>query len=185
MTCERCGKAFERRPRGAAPRYCSVRCRRSASYARRAADINARKRARYAADPKYRQKALAASAATKARDPEKARRYVRDWHKRHGGNKDYKASWRSENREKVRAYSRRDARQRRVLGTDDGVAYALLLERDPCCYCGGPGGEVDHIVAVKHGGDGDWPNLTAACRSCNARKHARPLLTFLHERAIR
>lgn len=73
-------------------------------------------------------------------------------------------------------------RRRGVPFTDEALEYVPLLLADPCCYCGSPGGEVDHIVPVIDGGSGDWDNLTAACRSCNGRKWQRELLPFLLER---
>ena len=57
--------------------------------------------------------------------------------------------------------------------------YVEILRGDPCSYCGQPAGEVDHIEPLARGGAEGWENFTAACRSCNARKHARPLLQFL------
>lgn len=47
---------------------------------------------------------------------------------------------------------------------------------DLCEYCGLPDGmdivphEVDHIVAVKHGGETDAENLALACYLCNKHK---------------
>ena len=58
-------------------------------------------------------------------------------------------------------------------------AYAGAIATDPCSYCGGPSGTLDHITPKKHGGTDDWSNQTSACFSCNARKQARPLLPFL------
>lgn len=58
-------------------------------------------------------------------------------------------------------------------------AYAVVLLGDPCSYCGSPKVELDHIDSVGRGGSNAWDNLTAACRSCNASKNARPLLAFL------
>jgi DNA-binding XRE family transcriptional regulator len=48
-----------------------------------------------------------------------------------------------------------------------------------CTYCGvtaeEPGVvlEVDHIIAVLHGGSDDFANLTTACKPCNFRKGPR------------
>lgn len=47
------------------------------------------------------------------------------------------------------------------------------LRAQPCSYCGGPGGEVDHIVPLARGGLHHPQNLAAACRSCNASKNDR------------
>lgn len=59
---------------------------------------------------------------------------------------------------------------------DGATDYARLLVNDPCSYCGGPAGTIDHI---EPGDNNEWDNLTAACHSCNSRKRTRPLLVFL------
>lgn len=75
----------------------------------------------------------------------------------------------------------RRAQQLRRVGADpESRRYAKdVVLNDPCSYCGGPGGTIDHIEAVTRGGTSDWTNLAAACMSCNARKHNRSLLSFL------
>lgn len=85
--------------------------------------------------------------------------------------------------EEHRAYSREQARRRR-LGRDElAIEYADVLLLDPCSYCGAPADTIDHIEPVIDGGTNEWCNLTAACASCNSSKHARPLLIFLLRRA--
>lgn len=65
------------------------------------------------------------------------------------------------------------------------VAAYRHLYADPCAYCGAPSAAIDHIVPWSAGGrDEDGMNLTGACRRCNAKKHAKPLLHFLLERAV-
>lgn len=56
-----------------------------------------------------------------------------------------------------------------------------ILNRDAwtCSYCGGEANEVDHIIPLKRGGSDDPDNLTAACRTCNARKHDDSVGVFL------
>ena len=58
-----------------------------------------------------------------------------------------------------------------------------LIRRDPCAYCGGPGGTMDHIRPQASGGQADWKNVTGACRSCNNKKCSWPLLMFLARRS--
>lgn len=90
---------------------------------------------------------------------------------------------RQENPELYRKYARADAQRRRGAAMDaTGRYYFELLRFDPCSYCGGPGGEVDHIDAVGKDGTGHWTNLTGACRRCNAGKFTHPLLTALLQR---
>lgn len=57
--------------------------------------------------------------------------------------------------------------------------YLDALRRDPCAYCGGPGGAIDHIDSTARGGEDDPANLTGACRECNSRKGAAKLLRSL------
>lgn len=75
-------------------------------------------------------------------------------------------------------------RRERLAGAGDGgllaTTYVLMLADDPCSYCGLRGSiTTDHIVPISRDGDGAWDNLTAACGSCNRRKHAQSLLEFL------
>lgn len=44
---------------------------------------------------------------------------------------------------------------------------------------------VDHIVPKAYGGSDDYPNLRAACATCNLRKGARPPLGWLLRRIAR
>lgn len=106
--------------------------------------------------------------------------------------------WRERNPEKVREIGRRYYRNRptkklvnaqrrhRERATRDPELneYARIVDRDPCAYCGGPSGEIEHIVPLSRGGANASHNITAACQSCNRKKHAKSLLLFLLERKI-
>lgn len=61
--------------------------------------------------------------------------------------------------------------------------HVKILVRDPCVYCGKRATGVDHITPIVSGGDSGWDNLAGACRDCNRRKHATPMLFFLLRRA--
>lgn len=98
--------------------------------------------------------------------------------------------WNQENadrrREIANRYARSDKAKRRKAATrwnptdDVAVDYVAVLRVDPCSYCGETAaGQIDHITPRSLGGSSDWWNLTAACRSCNASKHKRPLLLWL------
>lgn len=99
--------------------------------------------------------------------------------------------WRLANPEKFlanqRRYRRRNPHKTRPANIaralapfdDEALAYADLIARDPCVYCGGPAGEIDHIRAVTRGGDSSWGNLAPACKRCNSSKGAKSLLEFL------
>ncbi len=72
-------------------------------------------------------------------------------------------------------------------------AWMEMLRRDPCAYCGRADepSTLDHIVPIKRGAwdwskptlempdPYGWPNLTAACWSCNTTKRRQSLLAFL------
>jgi 5-methylcytosine-specific restriction endonuclease McrA len=66
-------------------------------------------------------------------------------------------------------------------GDRDVTYYGRIVKRDPCSYCGGPGGTKDHILPrgtarkSRHVAD----NLTGACLSCNGAKADTDLLGFL------
>lgn len=92
------------------------------------------------------------------------------------------AKWQRANPAKVNEISNRAKRRRRWGRGSDTAAFARVLQSDPCAYCGEMGVEIDHIEPVAVGGLKDWTNLTGACRSCNARKRTRSLLTFLLDR---
>lgn len=73
-------------------------------------------------------------------------------------------------------------------GESHREAWKRLLRFDPCAYCGGPSGTVDHIepqsrAARGIGGRHSWLNYIAACEGCNTSKSAQPLLEYLGRRA--
>ncbi len=69
-------------------------------------------------------------------------------------------------------------------------AWLRILRGEPCAYCGGPGGTVDHVeprarAARGIGSAHSWLNVVGACARCNGAKRDRPLLKFLRERHTR
>lgn len=126
-----------------------------------------------------------------------ARRYHADPERHRGAASDYQranrakasarqADWRAKNREHVRDYFRAQTRLRRVGKDREAADYVeTAVIRDPCSYCGAPGGTIDHIVPVTRGGDSRWDNLAAACAQCNAQKRNKSLLRFLVDRRHR
>lgn len=94
--------------------------------------------------------------------------------------KAYRKRWLEKNVDIIRA--RRFKTGSRVRGSEpsaEAMDYVKLIRKDVCSYCGSIGGTIDHIVPLSAGGDSDWDNLAAACRSCNSRKNTKPLLEFL------
>lgn len=68
------------------------------------------------------------------------------------------------------------------MNSRDYVAYRKVVQRDPCSYCGAPGGTKDHITPKARGGLNEPENLTGSCRRCNQAKADRSLLRFLRAR---
>lgn len=77
-----------------------------------------------------------------------------------------------------------DQKARRAPADADAIAFARMLFRDPCAYCGTRDRvTIDHIVSISAGGETRWWNLTACCVSCNNRKNAStPLVTVYRMR---
>lgn len=94
-------------------------------------------------------------------------------------NREHARHWRSRHPEQNRAFKLKNQGERRLGRDPEAVAYADILRRDLCCYCGAPSEQIDHIEPVIHGGPNDWDNLTASCRSCNASKKDKSLLGYL------
>lgn len=93
--------------------------------------------------------------------------------------------WAVLNPDKASAHTLRKNHRRRGAELDaEARAYARILRRDPCCYCGAriERPEIDHITPISAGGRGNWDNLTSACKACNQAKSGRTLLDYLLER---
>jgi hypothetical protein len=71
-------------------------------------------------------------------------------------------------------------RGRRIGRPSD--AWRTIVRRDPCSYCGGRGGTLEHIRPTSRGGGQTWKNEVGACRACNEAKADGGLLLFLHAR---
>mgnify|MGYP001558421216 CR=1 FL=1 len=57
-------------------------------------------------------------------------------------------------------------------------SYKRELRRQPCWYCGGPGGTLDHIVPKSKGGRQAPNNSRPACFWCNVAKGNRTTEEF-------
>ena len=96
---------------------------------------------------------------------------------------------RAERKDVYNARRRGKLEQRRgmraLLASDPtSRAYLECVLGDPCAYCGDSATDIDHIVPFDHDRSGDWSNIAAACRSCNARKRDLTLLAFLMRRPL-
>lgn len=138
--------------------------------------INARRRSR---TPEQRKKAVAAAAAWRLANPEKAK----------ANTETYRKQWRLNNPEKYRkqamaAYLRRQARKAGIAY--ENVCLADIIKRDgPNCYicgvCTNPDAprfaanrsELEHVVPLAKGGGHTWSNLRCACFRCNRLKGSK------------
>jgi hypothetical protein len=84
---------------------------------------------------------------------------------------------------KVRLTWARFHRLMRARMIEDHVRWDHVLRRDPCVYCGRhlPFEEmtVEHVQPRSKRGPDTARNKVGACASCNRRRGARPLLSFL------
>lgn len=111
---------------------------------------------------------------------EEARRVAREYARSHSAEATARhKAWRHANPVHVRSEGRKNRRARHVGRTQEGKEYIEMLRADPCSYCGGPAGTLDHVEPIARGGENIWQNLTAACLNCNMRKHDTPLLKFM------
>lgn len=109
------------------------------------------------------------------RNRDKRRAYNR-WYaaQRKEQTRERQREWKAANPEWVR--SQNAARRVACAQTRD---YTLTLSFDPCCYCGAPTDEIDHIDPISRGGANQWENLTASCKACNRAKSNRALLAWM------
>jgi len=66
---------------------------------------------------------------------------------------------------------------RRNKGSNKGTGGALWMKRmrkQPCHYCGEPGGTVDHVIPRDQGGTATIDNCVPACGLCNTFRRSRP-----------
>lgn len=76
----------------------------------------------------------------------------------------------------------------RADGESHYAAWQRLLRLDPCAFCAGPGGTVDHVEPRSRAARGvggsphGWQNLVGACETCNGAKRDSSLLAYLHRR---
>lgn len=67
---------------------------------------------------------------------------------------------------------------------DVSISTLRLILGSDCLYCGqemtfgdriGTSASIDHLVAVSLGGTHTFDNAVLVCKSCNSRKHQKPL----------
>ena len=142
----------------------------------------------------------------RANNPEKHRQMLTAWHAKNPTYERERSKFRYHTdlvfRERTRAaarawarehpeYYRAAAKLRRARMAN--VACTLTVEQAKelfdeyaglCVYCMMSATTLDHIVPISSGGAHAKDNLVPACKSCNSRKHDKPLLVFLARRKV-
>ena len=67
-----------------------------------------------------------------------------------------------------------------AVSAEAAEAWKQVLRADPCAWCGGKGGSLDHIIARGRGGSSNsLRNWTGACAACNGKRGATSALHYL------
>ena len=62
-------------------------------------------------------------------------------------------------------------------GLDGARRWREVLTRDPCAWCAGPGGTIDHVIPLSRGGSKGSPrNWVGSCPRCNVGRGAAGVL---------
>lgn len=93
--------------------------------------------------------------------------------------------WRAANLERSNAHIKASGYKRRAA-KKGGLGGAATLawfkaQKKKCHWCGGPGNEIDHLIALSRGGAHEACNLVIACGPCNRRKSAKDPIAFAQE----
>jgi len=139
----------------------------------------------YAYREKNRERVAAISKRYRERYPERAAATAKKWQEKNPDHDKKRYQRRRQDPAAVQvmraANQRRKVLHRAATPIDRSLKtkeYRWLYQQ-PCSYCLGPGGEIDHVVPLSKGGNHTIDNLVAACRSCNAKKSNKSLLHFL------
>jgi len=158
-----------------------------AEHYRRNRDLYKQRAAQWAKDNPERAKENSAVGARRRREIDKAASLRKE------------AEEREKNRERIRATSRASearrfaanpakikaeraakfARRRNAKADGWTDEYITILVGDPCCFCGAPCENIDHIIPISRGGTSESVNLAATCKRCNVSKGAKSLLEFM------
>ena len=111
--------------------------------------------------------------AWEAANPDTLRESTRKWRKTPSG------------QEYVRKHVQ--TRRSKKLEADSGCWFARetvarLVVKDPCGFCGGPGGTLEHVRPLSLSLDDSADNFAGSCLSCNSSKGTQSLLEFLLSR---
>jgi 5-methylcytosine-specific restriction endonuclease McrA len=104
--------------------------------------------------------------------PKKKTPYALLSEKEKQANRLYARKWNAANKDKrsLSTAMRRAAKKNNGIFT---VAPSEIgkLQKNPCFYCGSPGGEIDHVIPLSKGGRHSIGNLVGCCRTCNSSKN--------------
>lgn len=95
--------------------------------------------------------------------------------------REYQCHYRKRNKEKMRIdANNRRAREMKAAGyvSLEQLNARIKYYGGLCYICGGPYGEIDHVIPLSKGGS-NWPaNLRPICKSCNTSKGIKYLQEF-------
>ncbi len=188
MICDWCGDSYPKNPTSPTSLLC-VECRkayhseRAKGWQARHRDlVNARQRARHAANPEKHREQTRIYAA---KNREAVYQRTQDWRARNPEKLlEYQRKWRAEHPDRVAANHRTRYIRRRDVEHENYGGLRGIFERDGgrCAYCGvevfmeglpsrnKQTAVVDHVAPLRDGGpDVGW-NVVLTCFSCNSRK---------------
>jgi hypothetical protein len=61
--------------------------------------------------------------------------------------------------------------------------YGTVVRYDPCSWCSGDGGTLEHVEPKSRGGRNSWKNYGGACYECNQTRGNLSIVEFLAVRA--
>lgn len=89
-------------------------------------------------------------------------------------------------RDRFRMHNRTRQMKLREKADPKFITALMIAQRGKCFYCETnirDRYEIEHLTAVKHGGDNQEYNLVLSCRSCNSKKRTKSMETFAIMRA--
>lgn len=126
--------------------------------------------------------------ANAERERARSRRSMRAWRLAHPeANRERQQRFFARHPDRRRAWDKANTHNRRALRATTNrsllggysfaymTAYIADLLTQPCEYCDGPGGTLDHVIPLSRGGLHIPTNLASACLGCNLSKGTRML----------
>jgi 5-methylcytosine-specific restriction endonuclease McrA len=154
---------------------------------RRLRVMRERQNRKYANDPEWAAKRKANARMQYAKNPERGRANAHAWKLSNPERKlELDRIWAERNPEKSKLIHVNASHRRRAQTASGSVTNAEWCEIKEsfgyrCAYCLAPSNrlEMDHVLSLSNGGEHASHNIVPACRSCNARKSNKGVLSML------